>query len=214
MVKIIGGIVVLVLVIGAWWMWHSGQDTAGTGAGDGQSKLSATSSTDKTTSKIASIKEAMGLGKAMQCAYALDENGRSLQSSVTVDGEKFRSVTTLDKMTVYGVFDGENQYSWTSAAKTGTKVSKACLAKMMSAAKEMSAQSQSKDRTALNQVEDLSKSLESAKNVKCEAGGSLDLTLPKDVTFSDQCALMEQSMKLMEQMKGKLPAGVTVPAQP
>ena len=37
----------------------------------------------------------------------------------------------------------------------------------------------------------MEKAFEMAKNVKCTPASDTDFTLPADVTFTDQCALME-----------------------
>ena len=66
---------------------------------------------------VSSIKEAMDLGKKMQCTYVINQDGGLVESK--------------------GSIDGENQYSWTSAAKTGMKMSKACLEKMGESVKNM-----------------------------------------------------------------------------
>jgi hypothetical protein len=57
-------------------------------------------------------------------------------------------------------------------------------------------------------TEDIRGTFDAAKNVKCEPAASADFTLPTDVTFTDQCAMMQNSMKMMEQVKDKIPAGV------
>lgn len=212
MVKIIGGGVVLVLLGVGFWMWQSRQATAPDAPTDQQTSSDAPQGmVEKGMGVVGSIKDAMGLGQKMQCTYTMEQDGKPFQSTVLVDGEKFKSTTTIDTMTVHGLFDGENQYSWTSASKVGMKMSKSCMEKMTESVKDMVAQA---PKGQDSQVEDIRKGFDMAQNVQCEAALSADLSLPADITFTDQCAVMEQSMKMMEQMKGKLPAGVEVPKMP
>ncbi len=214
MAKIIGGIVVVVLVVGAYILWQGQRAVAPTDSMQPmqgvESEAASETMMDKGKQMVSSIKDAMGLGKAMQCTYAMDQDGKAMQSTVLVEGQKFKSMTTMDGMEVYGVFDGENQYSWTSASKVGMKMSKACLDKMAASAKDMATTTSESGAKA----EDMRAAFDVAKNVQCEAAGMVDFTLPKDVTFTDQCAMMEESMKMMEQMKDKMPAGMTLPTQP
>lgn len=212
--KIIGLVAVAVLLIGGFLYWNSRQSsptgmentnvemTAGSGEMPGMPK--------EEKGMVSSIKDAMGLGQKMQCTYTMNEGGKTFESKVMVDGEKYASTTMIDNMTVYGVFDGENQYSWTSAAKTGMKMSKACLEKMQATAQNMAKPTE----TPAAAPQDMEKAFEMAKNVKCEPASGADFTIPKDVTFTDQCAMMEQSMKMMEEMKDKMPAGMTMPNMP
>lgn len=207
MTKIIGGIIVAVLFVVGFLVWQ------------GKSQPSPAENANKPPQEgkmmeqgmgmISSIKDAMGLGKAMQCSYVSDAQGQSFQSEVVVNGEKFKSTTTMNDMVVYAVFDGENQYTWMSNSQQGMKMSKDCLEKMKEMAKNLPA---TNDQVPLS--EDVAKSFDGAKNVSCTVATNTDMSVPKDIIFTDQCAMMEESMKMMEQMKDKMPAGMTMPALP
>lgn len=210
--KIIGLVIVAVLLIGGFLYWNS-RESGPTGMEKTSDEMTAVPGEMLGVAKeekgmVSSIKDAMGLGQKMQCTYMMSEGGKAFESKVMVDGEKYASTTTIDNMTVYGVFDGENQYSWTSATKTGMKMSKACLEKMQATAQNMAKPAETPGAAP----QDMEKAFEMAKNVKCEPASGADFTIPKDVAFTDQCAMMEQSMKMMEEMKEKMPAGMTVPA--
>lgn len=215
MAKIIGGVVVLVLLVVGFWVWQSKQAAAPTDK-LGMAALPAPANDgfmDKGLGVVSSIKDAMGLGQTMQCTFASgDGDALAMRSSVVVDGQKFKSTTVMKDMTAYAVFDGETQYSWTSQSKQGMKLSKECLAQMTGTVKDMAAQTPTQNQPA--PAEDLSKSFDMAKNVQCEAASAADFTLPTDIVFTDQCAMMEQSMKILEQMKDKMPAGVEIPVMP
>lgn len=206
--KIIGLVVVAVLLIGGFLYWNSQSNVQ-----PAMEKETIPSSVvPEEKGVVSSIKDAMGLGQKMQCTYTLSEGGKAVESKVMVDGKKYASTTTIDNMTVYGVFDGENQYSWTSATKTGMKMSKACLEKLQATAQDMTKSNPSE--TSATAPQDMEKAFDMAKNVKCEPASGADFTLPKDVTFTDQCAMMEQATKMMQEAKDKMPAGMTIPSMP
>ncbi len=210
--KIIGLVVIAVLLIGGFLYWNSRQGGP-TSMEKTENGMMAVSGEDSGMVKeekgmISSIKYAMGLGQKMQCTYTMNEGGKAFESKVMVDGQKYASTTMIDNMTVYGFFDGENQYSWTSATKTGMKMSKACLEKLQATAQNMAKPAE----TPVAAPQDMEKAFEMAKNVKCEPASGADFTIPKDVTFTDQCAMMEQATKMMQEAKDKLPAGMTMPA--
>ena len=210
--KIIGLVVAAVLLIGGYLYWSSRNDQV---APEGPENMAATGDTVPGMAvgekgMVSSIKEAMGLGEKMQCTYALNQGSQSIQSTVAIDGGKYKSTTVMGEMTVYALFDGENQYTWTSAAKTGMQMSKACLEKIGEDAKEMAKPTGAPAPAS----QDMQEAFNMAKDVKCEAAPKVDFTLPKDVTFTDQCAMMEQSMKMMQDMKDKMPANMTAPGMP
>ena len=214
--KIIGLVVVAALLIGGFLYWNS-RETGSTGMEKTDGGMMGVSdevagATKETGGIVSSIKDAMGLGRKMQCTYAIGDD-KSMQAVVLVDGEKFKSTTVMKDMTVYGLFDGETQYTWTDNEKQGNKMSKTCLDKMTARFQDMSADASKKSDTAPS-VQDLREGFDGLKDVQCQAASAVDFSLPTDVSFIDQCAMIEQSMKMMDEMKDKLPAGMTMPAMP
>lgn len=198
----------VVLLVGIFFWWQGKKATAPM-MEQSQSVATTTEQTPSDTGKsmVASIKDAMGLGKTMQCTYAGDGD-TTTSSTVVVAGQKFKSTTVTKDKTVYALFDGENQYTWMSDSKQGMKMSKACLDKMKDTVKSMTPTEQSAA------PQDVSKTFDVAKNVACETAPSVDLTVPTDITFTDQCAMMEKSLQMMQEVKDKLPKGITIPNIP
>lgn len=209
--KIIGGVFVLVLLFGGFLYWKS-RPTAVVNAPVVDQSVKEMMPAEK-KGVVSSIKEAMGLGQKMQCTYAIGDD-KSMQAAVLVDGEKFKSTTTMKDMTVYGLFDGETQYTWTDKEKQGSKMSKACLDKMAARFQAMSADASKKDSAATPSIQDLREGFDGLKDVQCQAASAVDFSLPEDISFVDQCAMIEQSMKMMNEMQDKLPAGMTIPNMP
>jgi hypothetical protein len=213
--KIIGLVVVAVILIGGFIYWNSRQsDPIGLETGTETmpvAKNEMGGQVTEGTSMVSSLKEAIGLGKKLQCTFVMSEGDKQVVSSMFIEGSKVKSTTAVGDMTMYSLMDGENQYSWTSASKTGMKFSKACLEKLQASVKDMSKPA---GASTPAEPQDMQKAFDMAKNVKCEPAAGADFTIPKDITFTDQCAMLEQSTKLMQEMKDKLPAGMTLPSAP
>lgn len=172
--KIIGGVVLIVVVVLGFYLWGGNPD---------------------------SINEALATGEKQQCTYVASEGDRSVEASVAIDGEKFMSTAKQGDVMSYGLFDGSTQYTWTSKDKNGFKMDRACLEEM----KKLSGDLTPGDALAIpNGVKalDLKDVFEFGKDVKCSAA-EVTIVVPTDVVFTDQCRLMKQSMKLMEQMKAE-----------
>lgn len=203
-----GGAVVLVVVVGLFlWQQNKSPETS---TGDTLTPMTEVAE-EKSEGVVATIKDAMSLGKKMQCTYALGMGDQNIQSTVMVDGERYQSTTVMANMTTYALFDGETQYTWTSGSKTGTKMTKACMDEMTTAVKDMPTSNQ---ETVLSKPEDIKAAFDMAKNVSCIPASGEALVVPTDVTFTDQCAMMKQSMEMMKQMQDKMPQGMTVPGMP
>lgn len=214
--KIIGLVVVAALLVGGFLYWNS-QQSGPTGM-ENDDATTAIASDDSNTDKgesgiVSSIKDAMGLGKKMQCTYAIGDD-KSIRATVMVDGEKFKSTTIMKDMTVHGIFDGESQYTWTDNEKQGSKMSRTCLDKMTARFQDMPAPAASKESEVAPSIQDLRDGFDGLKDVQCKAADMVDFSLPKDISFVDQCVMIEQSMKMMEEMKDKVPAGMTIPSMP
>ncbi|OGI16152.1 MAG: hypothetical protein A3E38_00900 [Candidatus Moranbacteria bacterium RIFCSPHIGHO2_12_FULL_54_9] len=153
------------------------------------------------------LKDAMGLGKKMRCMYTVAGSGdAAVTSTVYVDGTTFKSEIEIGTLKKYVLVDDENQYSWDTATKEGFKVSKACLKSLQAAAPSGTPQVNDIDQFDITPGDNPASSAV-ADNAKCEAAPSADFSLPTDVTFTDQCEMMQQSAQMIERTKETLPAG-------
>ena len=213
MKSLLVGIGVVILGVGAWFFWSERgekgverQEAAGEGRTETQEKLPTTLDTATTPSRpnmIGSIKEAMGLGNPMQCTYTTPAEQGGVTAKMYVAGKKFKTEAVVGGMTTQALFDGETQYVWTSGSTQGMKMSQSCLESFKSVPTDQAA----KDAAP----RDYQQSFDAAQNVQCEpveTDMTLIFSVPKEVTFSDQCAMMEESKKMMEQYKDKMPAGL------
>lgn len=190
-------IVLLVLVIGGW-LFFSSKKTAV--APVEKTSEEANTLTEEKTGVISSIKDAMGLGKTMQCTYSGPEG----TSTVYVDGEKFKTIAEASgsKMTV--LFDGKTQYYWDNGTKQGYSISIACLEEFNKSVPETK-----QEGSKQSQLEDFKSNLDTVDNAQCTEAKGIDFTVPTDVTFTDQCAMMKQAVQMMQGIK--IPEGVNIP---
>lgn len=202
------GIVVLVGIGAAVFLSGSKKANAPAGTGDALTKQGASEEkgTGVSESVVSSIKDALSLGKKMQCTYVGDGgDGQVVQSTVAIDGKRFRVSMSTPEGKTYVVSDGDMQYFWTEKEKTGFKMSQSCLNEVQKSLPE-----NMRTDTNLGTAEDITKDFDTAKDVNCRPALSVDISVPSDVTFTDQCAMMKQSL---DALKGiKLPEGVNIPS--
>lgn len=186
-----------------------------------QTKQSAVSTSDQTSDiapqppveqkngVISSIKDAMGLGKKMSCTYT-NPADPSVSTTVFIDGQKIKTTTAVKGETLYGIFDGNTQYTWTAGAtKQGFKMNKSCTDELKNLAPQTPAGNA--PTPAPTPVQD-SQSFDNAQNVNCVAADDTDFSIPSDITFTDQCEMLRNSVKSLNQIKQQLPAGAKLPA--
>lgn len=205
--KIIAGGVIVVAVVG-FFLWQKGSNDS---AGVAENMKQSMEVVEEKSGVVSSIKDAMGLGKKMQCTYSLESGGESVESTVMVNGDRYQSTTVTENGMIYGLFDGETQYVWTSTTKTGLKTDKTCMQELKNAVKDLPETSAA---LIMPKVGDAEVAFNMAKNVSCTPFTGVELSVPKDVTFTDQCVLAKQSLETMKQMQDKMPQGMTAPAMP
>lgn len=195
------GLIGVVIVLGlGFYLYNQSMDdkqNAGTEALDNANDLKENM---ENKGLISSIADAMSSGVAMRCTYAMSEGETAFESTVIVQGEKFRADSVVSGITTYALSDGTDQYVWNEGSKTGFKMSKACLeeiGKMASTTEEKSAP-----------LKDVKDTFDAAKNVRCSPATGADFSIPQDVTFADQCTAMKDSLKMMEQYKTQMPSGM------
>lgn len=214
MSRIIGGVIVIVLLVGVFFVWQSKRATA---PGEPNTPVSTNTATEvpagivESGKKVtASIQDAMRQNAPMKCTYSASEGKNSTATEVLVAGEQFVATTRVGGVATHALFDGTTQYIWTSGSKQGMKMSQTCLESFKKTATD---QNGSPDKTP----QDYRESLDMAKNVQCEStefDPPIAEQVPKDIAFTDQCAMMQESLKMMEQVKDKMPAGVSIPTLP
>jgi hypothetical protein len=195
--KIIG-LVAMLGIVGGGIYWYTNKPAGGPTSTETQSADSS-----EEGGLMSSLKDVVASGKAMHCTYTLDESGIVTES--WIQGDKMRTESTVESMKTFMVADKDTHHIWNSANKQGMKITTACMEKM----KQLTPAQEDKKMPS---IQDTKAAFDFAKNVKCKPTSAVDTSVPTDITFTDQCAAMEDSMKMMEQMKDKMPAGMSMPA--
>lgn len=146
---------------------------------------------------ITSIKDAMGMGEAMKCVYKVSDNEGDMEVVTYVEGEKYKTEMMVAGMKQYSIFDGETMYSWGDKQPQGTKMTKSCLEKMGKNAPQDSPE---------NSDEKISgeETFQNAMDVKCKKASSVDFSAPENISFVDQCEMMNNALK-------NIPQGMNIP---
>lgn len=196
------GIVALLAVIalGGYYFSTQSRQSLEKGADSAIEKAKEAKELVEENQTISSIQDAMSLGKKMTCTYNTEQGGQMYSSTVVVEGKRFQSTSVMGDTTMYALNDGTTQYTWTSKDKQGFKMDLSCLEEMKALIKDLP-QMKSSDP-------DVTESFDMAKDTSCEAGGNVELTVPKDITFTDQCALMRQSMEMMKKLPQDMPQSI------
>lgn len=146
-------------------------------------------------------------GKRMQCTYTI--KGEGDQTSVIkmyAEKDRYRTEVAMPTGVMISLFDGKEMYSWTKGAKQGTKMEMECM-------KEIGELSEEGEETPTQDTYDSPEQvIENIPDIACsELGSAIDFSVPSDVEFSDQCAMLK---KTMEQMKGLQNMPGNVPNMP
>jgi hypothetical protein len=138
-----------------------------------------------------------------------------------VDGEKYATEMNVGGMKQRMVSDGEAMYSWQEGKKQGIKMTNKCM-------EEMNADMPEDDEEEMDMPEefDMETAFDDAMDVECKEFSSADFSVPSDVEFADQCEMMRNMMKNMEDMQkgngmpggaempGGIPGGMDIPNMP
>ena len=156
---------------------------------------------------ISSIKDAMNLGKSMECTYTVKNGmgeGEDIISKAFIQGKKYKAINEMDGKTTISLFDGEVIYTWTEGEKTGTKMDQKCLDEISASApkEKFGAEAPLDDKISKEDA------FKDAMDVKCEDASGADFSVPSDIVFADQCQQMKDMMKSLSDMKANLPSGV------
>lgn len=196
------GIVALLVVIalGGYYFSTQSEQSLQKGADSAIEKAKEAKQAVEESQTVSSIQDAMGLGKKMTCTYSTEQGGQMYSSTVVLEGKRFQSTSVMGDTTMYALNDGTTQYTWTSKDKQGFKMDLSCLEEMKALMKDLPQMKGS--------APDVTESFDMAKDTSCEAGGNVELTVPEDITFTDQCAPLKQSMEMMKKLPQSMPQSV------
>lgn len=142
----------------------------------------------------------LAAGKRMSCQYAMSGQGDSkLSVKMFADKDHYRTETVTPAGTMISLSDGKTMYTWTGGSKQGMKMDLECAKSLKNdlpktgAAAPTPPQTYDTPESAVGSIPDISCS---------ETTEAVDFSVPSDVTFTDQCAMLKGAL-------GKIPAGAT-----
>ncbi len=165
---------------------------------------------EETGGVINSIKDAIGMGKKMECTYTFKDGNESFTSKTYIEGEKYKGENEVMGKKQMMVFDGETMYSWSEADKKGTKWTKTCIDELNKDTKKEEKPSDTPAPTE-EDISDASEAFKDAIDIKCVPVSSIDFSVPSDITFSDMCEQLKAMKEKFKDMGKNLPNGVNIP---
>lgn len=183
------GLIGVVIIIGAIYFFKAKSVTAPEAAQNSTVK-------EEDASIISSIKDAMRQGQTMQCTYKAGNGDAAGTYSVYVSGNKFKAETDVAGSKMMVLSDGDTQYMWNNETKQAFSINMSCLQELQG-----SLPNAKPDEKLAPRPEDFESRFNSAENVRCEKATEVDFSVPKDIVFTDQCAMMKQAAEMMRQQK-------------
>lgn len=186
-----------VVIVGAAFVLSGCGKTAVTNQDVAQNSQGATPA----GSVVNSIKDAMGLGKKMECVYTTQINGKEIKSTMQIDGKNFKSFSEIDGRKMYSVMKDEVSYTWGDGIPMASKLSMSCIKDLPKPEGE---------KSVSEAVQDPEKAFDGATNVVCNPIASVDISVPSNIQFQDMCEMMKGMLDATKNIK--VPAGANVPA--
>jgi len=153
---------------------------------------------DSFTEKILNM---MDGGKTISCTYTSDgADESSVKTTVFMEGEKKYKMAIDTELAgkQYVLSDGNVMWSWNDSQKQGYVTDLSCIKELNKQSGDISEKS---DIAEDYQYDSNDEIIAQDPDMKCEETSQIDFSLPKDITFTDQCALLKQSADMMEQIK-------------
>ena len=154
---------------------------------------------------INSVREAMGLGKKMECVYTTKIGDQEIKATTQVDGKNFKSTSEVNGKKTYSLMKDDVMYSWGEGVPVATKLALSCIQEI-----EKNMPKVEGGAPKPTDITTPEKSFEDATNVSCNPSASVDLSVPSDIQFQDTCETMKG---ISEKIKNiKIPSGANIPA--
>lgn len=144
--------------------------------------------------------DAVVLGKKLKCTYAQDDgSGWQAETVMFVDGKKYRTEFSGGGMQYVSVFDGETMYTWTEGQKQGFMMNLQCMEEFGEMYSEEGAD---EEQTYYESSEE---AIESIPDISCSEVDSVDVSVPSDVTFVDQCEMIKEQTEQLQDLQDQMP---------
>jgi hypothetical protein len=135
----------------------------------------------------------------IECDYKIidDETKQQLKAKIYIEGDTYKSITWKSDEKLYSIFDGETFYGWSQRTKEGHKMNNTCAQDFDDAVFE----GENDGDYELDTFKTSKELFDEDVSVNCGETEYVDLTIPGDVVFVDQCALLKKQKDLIEKTK-------------
>lgn len=142
---------------------------------------------------LANLKNSLSAGKKIKCSYQINDKDETMGVVETyIQGDKYKTESTIDGIKNISIFDGDIVYSWIDGQKMGTKMSMDCINNLNGNKEEI------KENIPVEDEEGFVNSLGETNNLECGEAGDIDFDLPSEIEFSDQCEILKSQQQLIE----------------
>jgi len=146
-------------------------------------------------------------GKRMQCIYEMGgTSDRSLSVKMFADKSRYRTETATPAGTMISLSDGVAMYTWTVGTKQGVKMDFECAKGLQGGLSKDTSGTTQPGQSSYPSPQDAVRNI---PNISCsEAVDPVDFSVPSDVAFVDQCALLKSSLDAAKNVQGRIPDSV------
>lgn len=150
--------------------------------------------------QFTNIRDAINSGKKLKCTYTFSYEGQEgMKTTIYMQGNKYRTEFDIEGKKQISLFDGKTHYSWGLQDSKGFKMDRDCMEELSSNATTDDSSEFDMESSFVDDDE-----FERAMDVKCGPVSSIDLSVPSNIEFTDQCELMKQAQEQMKEIEQKL----------
>lgn len=142
----------------------------------------------------------LSAGKRMECEYRM-MGGDGTETSVKMYAERdrYRTEVGTPQGKYISISDGKAVYSFLEGSKEGMKMELDCMKDMAASLPKVEGMPERESFTSPEEA------IGNTPDISCREAGSVDVSVPSDIRFTDQCAMLKQQTELMKQYQGQIP---------
>lgn len=135
----------------------------------------------------------------IECDYKVidDDTKQGLKAKVYIKGEKYKSITWKSDDREYSIFDGDTFYVWSARTKQGYKMGSSCA----NVFGNFVVEGEGDGDFDLDTFKTSKELFDEGASMNCMETEYVDLSIPGEIEFVDQCELLKKQKELIEKMK-------------
>lgn len=142
-------------------------------------------------------------GKRMECEYRMmGEGGAETSVKMYAERDRYRTEVMTPQGKYISISDGEAVYSFLEGSKEGMKMDLDCMKDQAADLPKVEGMPEQESFVSSEEA------IGNVPGISCREIGSIDVSVPSDVRFIDQCALLKQQTEMMKQYQDQMPESV------